>query len=417
MTSRHGTLTVQLGGRYAIGLFILSLLAFVVETQLTQYVQTNLGFRRPYFLFYVVHSAFAVMLPLHFAFLMVSSKESPRALWAGLMVALKEHLYPHESLTATSASRIATHPFRTRRFALLLGLLTIGATAPGLLWFCAVTLAPLTDVTALWNTNAFFAYLLTVKLYGLKWDLRRLGAVILATVGAAVVVYGGSRTPELAEPSPEIKSSARAIEIPKSAFIGDLLTLFASIIYGVYQVLYKRYATLPNDPEVLAEGDGLYSRVPSESVYSEIASPGDELTEETILAEASVAHPPPFGLFPNLLTSAIGVATFLFLWIPLPILHFSGIMPFELPTSPLTIATMAGIALSGVVFNGGFMILLGVWGPIVTSVGSLLTIVLVFLSDFIFGGAVETITVWALLGSVSIVVAFGILAYDMVKGH
>jgi len=63
------------------------------------------------------------------------------------------------------------------------------------------------------------------------------------------------------------------------------------------------------------------------------------------------------------------------------------------------------------------MILLGVWGPIVTSVGSLLTIVLVFLSDIIFGGAVETITLWSLGGSGIIVVAFAVLAYDISNGR
>ena len=55
------------------------------------------------------------------------------------------------------------------------------------------------------------------------------------------------------------------------------------------------------------------------------------------------------------------------------------------------------------------------WGPILTSIGSLLTIVLVFISDIIFGGAVETITIWSLLGCGSIVVAFSILAYDMMQ--
>lgn len=60
-------------------------------------------------------------------------------------------------------------------------------------------------------------------------------------------------------------------------------------------------------------------------------------------------------------------------------------------------------------------ILLGLWGPILTSIGSLLTIVLVFISDIIFGGAAQTITVWSLLGCGSIVVAFSILAYDMMQ--
>ena len=60
--------SLHLGGPLAIGLFIFSLMAFVVETQLTQvgsiatnrfrfptnwfsqYVQTNLGYRQPFFL-------------------------------------------------------------------------------------------------------------------------------------------------------------------------------------------------------------------------------------------------------------------------------------------------------------------------------------------------------------------------------
>ena len=49
------------------------------------------------------------------------------------------------------------------------------------------------------------------------------------------------------------------------------------------------------------------------------------------------------------------------------------------------------------------------------SVGNLLTIVLVFVSDIVFGGAVHTITAWSLLGSGGIVVAFGVLAYDMLQ--
>jgi hypothetical protein len=58
-------------------------------------------------------------------------------------------------------------------------------------------------------------------------------------------------------------------------------------------------------------------------------------------------------------------------------------------------------------------VLLGVWGPIITSVGNLLTIVLVLFSDVLFGHGAETITAWSLVGSGVIVAAFGVLAYDM----
>lgn len=60
-------------------------------------------------------------------------------------------------------------------------------------------------------------------------------------------------------------------------------------------------------------------------------------------------------------------------------------------------------------------ILLGLWGPIVTSVGNLLTIVLVFISDILFGSGIQSVTFWGLLGSAGIVTAFGVLAYDMLK--
>jgi len=58
-------------------------------------------------------------------------------------------------------------------------------------------------------------------------------------------------------------------------------------------------------------------------------------------------------------------------------------------------------------------ILLGVWGPILTSVGNLLTIVLVLMTDILFSHS--GVTIWGILGSVMIVSAFGVLAFDMVQ--
>lgn len=78
-------------------------------------------------------------------------------------------------------------------------------------------------------------------------------------------------------------------------------------------------------------------------------------------------------------------------------------------------------------------VLLGLWGPIVTSVGNLLTIVLIFMTDvspfliilpprelkdvcyyqLTFGAGPETLTPWSLVGCSVIVAAFSVLAYDM----
>ncbi|KAI0801217.1 hypothetical protein C8Q74DRAFT_476149 [Fomes fomentarius] len=393
---------VRLGGRPAVGLFIVCLFAFVAETQLSQYVQSSLGFNQPYLIFYAVHSAFAMSFPLHLIYLTTTTRHSITSLRKSLGDAVRRHLSP-KSTPDTSLSS----PTPAWGFLRLSLLLTAGMTLPSLFWFMAVALAPVTDVTALWNTNAFFAYLFAVFLSGAEWDARRLLAVLIATTGALAVVYGGS-TVGVDEAGSSIESSQRG---HKSPFLGDLLTLAASVMYGAYQVLYKLYAALPDDPEV--QSDAAYAPLArsAEETYEDVESTGTTGTEEDVI------RPLPFGLYPNMLTSAIGISTLLFLWIPIPVLNVMDIEPFELPHNLLTYCVILGIAFSGSVFNAGFMVLLGVWGPIVVSVGSLLTIVLVFLSDMIFGGAVDTLTVWSVLGCSSIVVAFAILAYDMASGR
>jgi len=411
MTTRHNNVAgVNLGGPTAVILFVFVLLGFVIETQLTQYVQTNLGYRQPYFIFYFVHSFFSMIFPAHFLYLTFASKHSPKALWRGLMHALKTHVPPISS----HVDHVTLHrPFPTGGFVRLVLLLTAGMSVPGLCWFIAVTLAPLTDTTALWNTNAFFAYIAAVKLFKLNWEIRRLSAVLLATAGAVAVVYGGSISTDRSDPPSQDPPDVSTGFKPTAALTGDLLTLVAAVVYGIYQVLYKMYASLPTDPDPIESRiEAPYEPLP-EDVEEVSSVPLDQPSEAAVPED--MVYPPPFALYPNMLTAAIGICTFLILWIPIPILHVLGIRPFYLPHDWKTAAVLLGIAVSGIVFNAGFMVLLGLWGPILTSIGSLLTIVLVFLSDIAFGGAIETITIWSLLGCGSIIVAFGILAYDMIE--
>ncbi|KAF8974052.1 hypothetical protein BDZ97DRAFT_1778191 [Flammula alnicola] len=389
--------TPHVGGRLAVGLFIFTLLAFVAESQLTQYVQTNLGYRQPFFLFYLVHSSFAIIFPLHLLYLLATTNYTAVSLLKGLAFAISNHLEPGQK------SRGFQFP-RAKFIRLVLGL-TVGITCPALLWFLAISLASVSDVTAIWNTNAFFAYLLSVKLFKLQWEPRRLLAVVLATLGTIAVVYGSSISPADGQMGADGVLSSTSIPFkPTAPLVGNLLTLVASFGYGLYQVLYKIYAALPSDPEVTSEL--LYEQIPEEDEL-------DPVTTNAVSTASDMVYPLPFGFHPNILTSMLGLSTCLLLWIPIPFLHWSGAEIFKLPPNIATVFAISGIALSGVVFNAGFMVLLGVWGPIIVSVGNLLTIVLVLISDVIFGGGTEVLTVWSLLGSGVIVLAFGVLAYDM----
>ena len=166
---------------------------------------------------------------------------------------------------------------------------------------------------------------------------------MLASLGVAVVVYGSSRPGASTAKPASSHMAAVAKSKATSALIGDLLTLLASVIYGLYQVLYKKYVALPSDPELLS--DRLYERIAT----------FDENSIEDVASEEAI-YPPPFGLHPNLFTSLIGLLTFVVFWIPLPLLHYFDIEQFSFPTDRATYFTIAGIAASGVLFNAGFMV-------------------------------------------------------------
>ncbi|KAG2150027.1 hypothetical protein BD769DRAFT_1410033 [Suillus cothurnatus] len=393
---RESTVAPRLGGKTAVVTFVAVIFAFVGETQLTQYVQTTLGYQHSFFLFYVVHSSFALSFPLHLGYLLLTTYHSPRTLMSGLFSVITAQLTSHDPRIAN------TSPFPLSRFLVVILIMTAVYSIPALLWFIAVVYAPVTDVTAIWNTNAFFAYVFSVKLLNLKWSLIRICAVCLAIVGVLTIVYGDST------PSSTTAAVARGMTVAQTPapLFGDILTLVASVIYGLYQVLYKKYAALPSDLEPAVE--------PTQ--YTPILASAEQASDEEMVssplgASNQVTHSLPFGLHPNFLTASIGLCTLFVLWIPLTVLHYYGIEEFALPSNMVTFIAIAGICATGVIFNAGFMILLGVWGPIVTSVGSLLTIVLTLISDLMIGSV--GLTAGGILGAGMIVGAFAVLAYDM----
>ncbi|THV04971.1 hypothetical protein K435DRAFT_150060 [Dendrothele bispora CBS 962.96] len=384
----------QLGSKLTTFVFTLTLLAFVVESQCTQYVQTTLSYSHPFFLFYLAHSCFIISLPCHLLYLTQTTGRPASVFIKGLKLAIIEHFSPHNIRTVGS---LEVAKFPLYQFVFIVVAVTAAVTIPALLWFAAITISSVTDVTAIWNTNAFFSYLISVKVFGLKWEIRKLGAVVLATLGVLVVVYGGSTSSDGSSTS----AAQTDINEPSKALIGDLMTFVASVGYAGYQVFYKKYAAFV-DPEDKDEAE--YEPLPN----------ADNSANAHDLADEDVVYPPPYGLYSNMLTSAIGLCTMSLLWIPIPFLHWFGIESFALPQNPMTVVVILAIVLSGAVFNAGFMILLAILGPIITSVGGLLTIVLVFVSDVALG-ATEALNVWSVMGSATIIAAFGVLAYDILN--
>jgi hypothetical protein len=87
---------------------------------------------------YIVHSAFALIFPLHLLFLVLTMPVSLEALLAGLSLAIKFHYAPSDQ------NHLATlqSPFPRSRILRLITFLTLGITIPSLLWFVSVSLSP-----------------------------------------------------------------------------------------------------------------------------------------------------------------------------------------------------------------------------------------------------------------------------------
>lgn len=169
---------------------------------------------------------------------------------------------------------------------------TSALTVAGGSWYVAVNLTTASDLTAIYNCSAFFAYAFSIPLLHEKVRASKIVAVAIAIVGVFVVAYGdkapakhgsksgGGAGGEKAPPSQEAENRA----------LGNLIIGIGSVLYGFYEVLYKRLACPP---------DG--------------CSPGRGM------------------VFANTFGSLIGAFTLCVLWIPMPFLHYMGWEEFELP--------------------------------------------------------------------------------------
>jgi drug/metabolite transporter (DMT)-like permease len=264
--------------------------------------------------------------------------------------------------------------FRTTVF------ITLSLTVAGSSWYIAVNMTTASDLTAIYNCSAFFAYAFSVPLLGEKLRVSKVVSVAIAILGVLIVAYGGSaHTPKHGSKSgggaggPDHDTSDENNEHPYQ-FIGNVIIGVGSVMYGFYEVLYKKAACPPED-----------------------CSPGRGM------------------IFANAVGSMIGCFTLSVLWIPLPILHFTGIEIFELPRGEA--ATMMFISvLSNVVFSGSFLVLISLTSPVLSSVAALLTIFIVALIDQLLPPPLNApLSGAAIVGGTLIIGAFIMLSWATYK--
>ena len=442
-----------------------------IQCELASYLDRT-GYTQPFFLLYLTHSSYALVGIAHAAVLYFTSTPI-QPLLREVQAVIHSQLSSNDEWNRHGYT--SRHDFPLQKAMRRLMALTILIAMPAGIWYSAISMTSMTSLTALYNLNAFWAYILSIYYArSEKWALRPSIAVGIACVGVLVMTYGDS------------KEIVAANSSSGNHLLGDVLGLAASAACGFYEVWYKRYIALPQADDVPLQArssattprQAMHSNRPSYSrllastddgtIYSGAvvqanghakAASVDSLNEDDydrqlrqidseINATKAKAvntqleiqpqngietakddsgettninspNPELFLLHANTITAAIGICTACTLWLPIPFLHYTGWETFRLPPDLTAFIAICGVCVCGVAFNAGFMILLSLWGPVVTSVGNLFTLVLVAIADEVIAllNGYSALSMSTLAGSGLILASFSMLVNQSGDGH
>ncbi|KAL0092524.1 hypothetical protein J3Q64DRAFT_1633677 [Phycomyces blakesleeanus] len=303
------------------------IVSFVLQTELAQYVQQTTDYQKPYFILGWPTKPSAALGHV------IETAGHCKNELAQSLLELQGRVKGENTTNRLSI-----------RFIISTGLwLAILLTLPAYLWYVSVNLTSMSNLTAIYNTGCFFAYVFSVWLLHDRLMATKIAAILLCMIGVFLMAFW---TP--------------GDQPAQSQTLGISVAVLGAALYGFYEVYYKKYAS------------------PS---------------------QASV-------LFANTVTGAIGIITLLILWIPLPVLHFSGYETFELPDLE-TFVYILGIASMSVVYNATFMCVIALVNPVFAAVGVMLTVPAVAVTDVLVTGVMVPGS--TLVGSILILIGFYIL--------
>lgn len=374
---------------FVVVLFILSLLSFVTQTELTSLVYSEYGFHEPILLLYLTHASWWMLWPCQFLvvaltkafrrFINRKSTDQQHQQWKGLRRAITSsikaqhrNVFYTAELTAkenvNGYKMIYANPKKSFRdyktfinsdaikylFKTCL-MLSVVLNFAGVTWYIAMGLSTGADVTAIYNCSAFTAYVFGIFILGDNFSILKASAVVVAISGVFMVAYlGGASDSNGAYPH---------------RLLGNFIILFGAILYGLYEVIYKKMACPPSN-EVSARRQATFS---------------------------------------NFVMCLLGIATFIILTPIITIVHLSGIHHFDIPNDPNAIKAILISILANQVFSVTFLALMSLTSPVFSSVASLLTILVVGIYEWEFRSV--SITTGQFLGYFFIMVGFMLLTF------
>ncbi|KAL0250012.1 hypothetical protein I308_103315 [Cryptococcus tetragattii IND107] len=415
-------------------------IASAAQTEFAHYVAAELHYDQPYFSFYLTHSTFSFIFPIHLLYLSLTESVPVVAYLASIRHVLTQQLELASPIPTTSTNYTASWSTIFPKWCRKVILLTILVTVPALSWFIAMQYSTPVDISSIYATSSFAAYGFSLLL--LKETLNRvtIGSIVLAFMGVIVISVDG-----MGEGGEEARKRA----------LGDSIMLFGALVLGLYEVIYKL---------ALPEGHGGISSTPSDDDYSPLPpsdpapdsssssafhhrhyrtsstpdiplEPSSPVVEESPLQRnTSISQlivpktesarqiydleypiPLPPALHANFLTSCIGIATLLLLWPPIIWLDWMGYEVFKWPgagggAGGKIWLGLEVVAWGGALYNAGLMALIGIWGPTTSSVANLLAIGLVAIVDALWIGTLPDLQTF--IGVGMICAGFGVLLWE-----
>ncbi|EON64067.1 hypothetical protein W97_03297 [Coniosporium apollinis CBS 100218] len=356
---------------YAGAFLLLSLISFTVQTETAVYIQHNLGWNKAYCMLYFTHGSWSLLWPTQLLILRLQKWNMPwRPFWRRHIQILRqtalmvEHKTLHPAPRQSSSSPV---PYMLKMTAFVTCALTIAGGS----WYVAVDLTTASDLTAIYNCSAFFAYAFAIPLLHEKLRGTKVFAVAVAIAGVLTVAYGDKAVPKHGSKSGSGTGGPQAPDgEAKNRALGNMVIGVGSVLYGFYEVLYKKVAC---PPEGCSPGRGM--------------------------------------IFANTFGSCIGCFTLLVLWIPLPVLHVLGYETFEWPRGEAAWMLLISV-LANATFSGSFLVLISLTSPVLSSVAALLTIFIVALVDQLLPPPLYSpLTPAAMVGGLLIIGAFLVLSW------
>ncbi|VEU23605.1 DEKNAAC104765 [Brettanomyces naardenensis] len=220
-----------------------------------------------------------------------------------------------------------SHMFKSSFF------LSIILNVAGATWYIAMQLSTGADVTAIYNSSAFSAYLFAVPILHEAFSWIKAGSVIVAVAGVGFVAYGGPQDHQETDNYPH-------------RTLGNIIILTGAVLYGFYEVMYKRLCCPPAG-NVSARREATFS---------------------------------------NFTMCLIGINTTIILSSALFIAYLFGFYSPSFPASFTAWRLVILSVLSNIVFSVSFLGLMSLTSPVFSSVASLVTILLVGASEWLFRG-------------------------------